>query len=317
MINQPSFPLLQAGISYWGVTTAAGNALGTTLVCADLDNHPTYVGNRVKVLTGGAWGQDRSIKSHAAGGILTIDPYTNAAGAAQQIAAGMAFVILTNTGPNLADIGLSLLPPRTGFVESWQLEVIDPALWAETDPATGAAWAVDNVWVPHLALRSAPNANETARLRSIQRWVASGNNFGPGTYVRRLHLAFEMRLDNVGNIDNTLSIFGLTAGGAATRATNNIMGFALVGDALQTLNDDGGVEETNTGFGETLTDWNLYHLAVGEGQVDFWLNSNHIATHAVTPGPDLAMYINFFLDTEAGGASTIGLGQVAAWTEVS
>jgi hypothetical protein len=99
--DNPAWPLLQAGIAYWGVTSANGNAAGTTLVCADLDNHPTFVNgvDRIKVLTGGAFGQDRLMTLHAAGGIITVDAaFTDAAGAAQQILAGMLFVILSSSG---------------------------------------------------------------------------------------------------------------------------------------------------------------------------------------------------------------------------
>lgn len=116
-----------AGVAYWGVTSAAGNALGTTLVCPDIDNHPTYVGNRVKVMTGGAFGQDREVMAHVAGGILTVaQPFTNAAGAAQQIAAGTIFCILTNTG---GGGGAGPVSPSIGL---WMFGVCDPAMVAST-----------------------------------------------------------------------------------------------------------------------------------------------------------------------------------------
>ncbi len=100
-LDNPAWPLLQAEIAYWGITSGNGNAGGTTLVCADLDNHPTYVNGigRVKILTGGAWGQDSLMVTHAVGGIITVaNPFTNAAGGAQQILAGIRFVIMSSTG---------------------------------------------------------------------------------------------------------------------------------------------------------------------------------------------------------------------------
>lgn len=98
-IDNPAYPLLQSGIAYIGYTSANGNVGGTTLVCADLDNHPTYVGNRAKILSGGAWGQDREMQIHAVGGVITVDAaFTDAAGANQQILAGTLFVVLSRYG---------------------------------------------------------------------------------------------------------------------------------------------------------------------------------------------------------------------------
>lgn len=95
-IDNPSWPLIQGQISYWGVTSANGNALGTTFVCADLDNWPTYVPLSAKMLTGPSAGQVRTMLAHAAGGIITVDAaFTDAAGAAQQIVAGTLFCILS------------------------------------------------------------------------------------------------------------------------------------------------------------------------------------------------------------------------------
>jgi len=129
-VNNPAFPLLQAGIAYWGMTSGNGDVFGTTLVCADLDNHPTYVGNRVKILTGGAWGQDREIMVHAAGGILTVaNPFTDAAGAVEQIVAGTLFVILSNLGGG----GGGGVAPSVGL---WMFGVCDPAMAASTTVVT-------------------------------------------------------------------------------------------------------------------------------------------------------------------------------------
>lgn len=95
-IDNPAFPLLQAHISYWNTTSGAGNAGGTTLVCADLANEPSYDGLICKILDGGAAGQARPI-SVQAGTTLTFGvAFTNSAGAVQQIAAGTRFVILTS-----------------------------------------------------------------------------------------------------------------------------------------------------------------------------------------------------------------------------
>ena len=130
--DNPAEPLLQGLVAYWGVTSANGNALGTTLVCADLDNHPTYVGNTIKILTGGASGQGREIAVHAAGGILTVtNPFTDAAGAAQQIVGGTGFVILTSLGGGGVAPGPP--PPSVGL---WMFGVCDPGMAASTTIVT-------------------------------------------------------------------------------------------------------------------------------------------------------------------------------------
>jgi len=127
-IDNPAFPLLQAFVAYWGVTSANGAASGLTLVCADLDNHPSYVGNTIKVFTGGAWGQDRVIIDLSIGGSITVLPaFSNAAGAAQQILAGTLFVILSRTGGQGVGFGI----PQTGTattVNGTELVVMETAL---------------------------------------------------------------------------------------------------------------------------------------------------------------------------------------------
>lgn len=136
-IDNPAYPLLMAHIVYWGVTDTLGNALGTTFGCADLDNHPSPVGNRVKMLSGGAWGQDREIMVHAAGGVVTVDaPFTNSAGAAQQIAVGTLFVIMSNPGGGGGGGGGM---PATAPL--WMFGIVSPAQVASTT-------VID---IPHLA----------------------------------------------------------------------------------------------------------------------------------------------------------------------
>jgi len=209
---------------------------------------------------------------------------------------------------------LGIIMPRTSLHEDWQDFAIDPVIWTVANPATGAAWGVDAVYVPHLMARTSPNANETARMRSNEVWVCGSGYYGNNTLLSKFSLAFEMRLNNVNHLDNGLTFFGLSSGGMATRATNTIICFALLADALQTVTDNAGVETVNTGFGETLTNHNLFQIEVIAGAVNFYLNRNLIATH-ITNIPNIPMYINFYADTNALGAATIGIGQVLAWTE--
>ena len=229
------------------------------------------------------------------------ETFDQATDSLEALAAALAWIIIIIGGTGTKE---------TSMTETWQDELgIDFTIWTTTDPATGAAWARGagaGVMAAFLAASAAPNANETARLRSNQRWQAVpilivNNN----TITKRLRFEFEMTLANLANLDNTLCIFGLTPGIADNRASNDIIGFALVGagNALQTVTDVGGVEEVNTGFGENLAQVNKCKIDVYEDHVKFYLNEVMIADHIVSL-PDQAMYINFFYDTNAGGAAT-------------
>jgi len=98
-IDNPAWPLLQAQITYWGIATG-GNVLGTTVLCADLVNEPSYQGLPVKLLDGNAAGQVRLIAVHVAGAnVITVSaPFTDNAGAVVQVVPGTRFVILSVPG---------------------------------------------------------------------------------------------------------------------------------------------------------------------------------------------------------------------------
>lgn len=91
-------------------------------------------------------------------------------------------------------------------------------------------------------------------------------------------------------------------------------GWGINTDVLESITDDGISETTNTTFGETLTNWNKLKIEVYSGHVKFYINEVMKADHT-TNLPDFPMYINFHVDTVAGGAATIELGVVRAWTE--
>ncbi len=95
-IDDPAYSLVKAIISYWGITSGAGNAGGTTLVCSDLATQPSYDGLVVKILSGGAAGQARTIQVHATTTLTVGVAFTDSTGAAQQIGAGTRFVILSS-----------------------------------------------------------------------------------------------------------------------------------------------------------------------------------------------------------------------------
>lgn len=317
-IDNPSAKLLDWLGSYEGVTDADGNAAGTTIRCSGLATEPSYSNTAVKLLIGPCAGQVRGVISHPAGTdtLTAAGAFTNVAGAAQQIVAGTIFIILSTEEGGISAAISMLARPRVSLLETWQDELgIDFTVWTTTNPATGAAWSRGAVGA-YLRATSVPVANEIARLRSVQRWVAAPDVYGVNTILRRLVFEFEMRLANLANLDNTQCLFGLTQGVADVRATPNIIGWALVGagNALQTVTDDAGVETVNTGFGETLTNWNKFRIDVLGATVRFYLNEALVATH-ITNLPDFPFYLNFFVDTNAGGAATPEIGIVRVWTE--
>jgi hypothetical protein len=104
-IGNPAWAILMADITYWGVTTADGNAGGTTLVCGGLALEPSYANHSVKILSGPSAGQVRDITTHPAGtdtGTVSA-AFSNVTGAAQQITAGTLFVILSSS-PTVAEV---------------------------------------------------------------------------------------------------------------------------------------------------------------------------------------------------------------------
>jgi hypothetical protein len=207
-----------------------------------------------------------------------------------------------------------LTRPSIDFIETWQDEAgIDATVWTVTDPATGAAWS-RGASGAYLRATAAPNADETARLVSDQRWIAAPDTYGTNTILRRLVLEFELKLTTVANIDNTLAFFGLTTATDHDRTDNNIIGFALASDVLQSLTDNAGAETVNTTFGETLTNWNKLKIEIYAGHVKFYVNEVEVADHT-TNLPDAPMYLNYFIDTDGVGAATIELGVIRIWNE--
>jgi len=131
-IDDPAWPLLQAVISYQDITSANGNALGTTIVCAGLATEPSYQGLAVKVLDGDAAGQVKPISIHVAGAnTLTVaSPFTDNAGAVVQIVASTRFVILSAGGGGAP---APVLSPSIGL---WMFGECDAGMAASTTVLT-------------------------------------------------------------------------------------------------------------------------------------------------------------------------------------
>ncbi len=137
-IDSPSWPLLQAHISYWGIADAVGSVFGTTVVCGDLANEPSYIGLAAKLLDGDAAGQVRVIAAHVAGtNTLTVaNAFTDNAGAVVQVVAGTRFVILSIAGGGAAPA--PVVAPSIG-------------LWMFGECAPGMAASLNTLVMPNLA----------------------------------------------------------------------------------------------------------------------------------------------------------------------
>ncbi len=62
-----------------------------------------------------------------------------------------------------------------------------------------------------------------------------------------------------------------------------------------------GTETVNSPSSITLTDRNLFKISITEGQVEFWINGNQVATHT-TNLPDILPYLMFYNGSEAAGS---------------
>ncbi len=204
--------------------------------------------------------------------------------------------------------------PTNKLIESWQDLLIDANIWTVIDPATGIPWTpqVSGAFLYNVVT---PNANEVARMRGNHWWVQNWNTPNLNLMVKKLVMEFELVIGVPANLDNTLCFFGLLPSAVATRATNNIIGFGLAADVLQTITDSGGAETVDTAFGETLTNHNKFRIEVIESAVRFYLNEVLIATHAANV-PTVPMLPTFYYDTEAGGACALSHGIIRVWHEM-
>jgi len=322
-LDQPSALLIPSLVSVLSQTTADGLATGMSLVDAGLIGQPGYAGQEVIIIDGGAAGQSRGIDTHnLVTGTLTVDhAFTNALGAPSQILAGTRYIIKPFPGTSLLGpvaVLDMLTRPRVSLYEGWQDELgIDFTVWTVLNSATGVPWGRGFAG-GYLRATGSCGANEVERLVTTTRWLDSSPTFGVNTILRRLIVEFEMRLNNVVSMDNTQCFFGLTPDQANIRTSNNIAGFALLADVLQTVTDAGGVEEANTGFGENLGLFNKFRLEaydnVGVNTIDFYLNEVLIARHIVQI-PNIPSYLNFYVDSEAGLGAAPEVGIVRIWYE--
>ena len=320
--------LYGAILSYEGVTTADGDPLGITLVCAGLANEPSYAGQFVKMLGGGAAGQMRYITTHV-GNTLTVDSaFTNSTPAVQQIIAGLSFAIIStaNMVGLLTAIGLVIPPPGNVVNEDWQTETIDLNIWTPTHPATNPLIVVTDA-VPYQAMhvvrfdvQNAENGHLIGRVNS-NRWRVYPGIISSHLTIQKLRMEFELYHNDVAHINQATSFFGLVADPAAfIRTSPNIVGFRYDGaNQLMSITDDAGTE-LSIGIVEVIEDiWHKFKIEVVEGEIRFYVDDVLRTTHAdPLVLPDRLMYPSWYFASAGGGADTFEtyLGAVRIGYEV-
>jgi len=317
---------MRAVISYEGVTTAVGAATGDTLVDAGLASEPSYAGLSVKILGGGAAGQVGFVTTHVGGTLAVSTPFTDAAGAVQQIVAGTPFVILSPNGgaPRIIELLEAVLRqnPLESFWEPWQDEVvgIDPNWWATQVVGTGAVTRDVTENGVLKVLLNCPAGGDRARLRSVQRWRLDPANFRANSVVRKLRVRWRAKVNDLANIDNGIFLMGLTPATTSTRVAINVAVFGLVADAISSITDLNGGETVNDlSAGLDFTQWLLFQQEVYRlGTLDcvrFTVSDaagvTNTATH-VTNIPVRSMYLNYVLDSEAAVAAGLHIGEIHA-----
>lgn len=205
--------------------------------------------------------------------------------------------------------------PAISLYEGWLDETgIDATVWTVTDPATGVAWSRDASGA-YLRATAAPNTGEHARLVSDQRYIVAPGIYGTNTILRNFTLEFELKLTTPGNIEEAETFLGLTTATGHKRSDDDIIGWAILSDVLQSVSKEAANEENNTTFGETLTNWNKLKIEVCNGNIGFFINENPVASHT-TRLPSFPFYLNFYYEADGGaGAATIELGIIRIWQE--
>lgn len=233
-IDNPAWHALQALVSYWGVTSAAGAATGLTFVCANLANEPSYVNQKIKLLGGLAAGQERAIKIHGAGGVETVDdPFTDNAGAAVTVAAGTPFVILSvGGGPSTGGSSqvLSFYGDVTTFTGVNNFSSTDLAGFGDD---FFAGW-----WVYVLRDAAGGGAAPQGEAQLCTNYVSAGGDFTHGAFTAPLAVG-----DAVGLIHPAVMAYMITSlytdGVVHFNDTDGIAGAAFpVGTAMQPSNDE-------------------------------------------------------------------------------
>lgn len=184
----------------------------------------------------------------------------------------------------------------------------DTNIWKAVVTGTGGV-ARDLTEAPHQKqVLTGPANADTARLHSVHRWTCGPTVWGANLAYKRFLFGWEVKFATVASIENTAFFMGLMPTTVATRATDELIGFVLTADVLNSLTDDGGTETVNAVAAPVLTDWHFYAIEVYAGGVVFYIDGAAVAQHT-TNLPDQAFYLTWYLPQEAaanGGELHIG-----------
>lgn len=205
--------------------------------------------------------------------------------------------------------------------EDWRKEqssVIDPEKWVVSGASTGGITRTvgSDATTPKMYMRLSGPANaDTMRLRSRRRWDVGPDTWGTATVFRKLILEWEVKFATVASIDNTVFFMGLGATTTCSRASDNLIGFILTADALNSITDDAVGETINALGAPVLTNLHKIRMEISAGKVDFFVDETLQATH-IANLPDQAMYLHFYLVQEAAAnGATVDISNIAAWYE--
>ena len=262
--DNPAWPLLQALISFWGVTDADGAIGGTTIRCGALALEPSYANHALKILSGGASGQIRDITTHPAGTdtVTVVEAFSNAAGAAQQITAGTLFVILSKT-PAIAEVAAVLA----------SLGLMADA--ATADDLSNVTTTSAHAKLRRLLLRLSSDAF-TATIQGAARTELDTMLYQLATYLAALGAAYSATV-NPGaaaktNIEQTLEDLGDVLAGAAGIVTFPAAAIPADGVSIaevlrQIYNDVIALAGANIFHEQPDTAVNITAIAAGETNV--------------------------------------------------
>jgi len=199
-IDDAAWPLLQAFVSYWGITDADGAAGGGTLVCSDLVNQPDFDGNQVVIISGAYAGQARDINGATDGGTVTVATVFGG-----QIVTGTLFAILA----------LRTVPAEVAALAA---DVGDMADAATADDLSDVTTTSLHAKVRRLLLRLSSDAF-TATIQGAARTELDTILYQLATYISALGAAYSATVNPGGaardNIEQTLEDLGDMLAGAA------------------------------------------------------------------------------------------------------
>jgi len=205
---------------------------------------------------------------------------------------------------------------KSSLSESWQDATPpghDTNIWTEVLGATGSVDR-DATEVGYLKqVFTGPANADTARLHSVHEWPVAPTLWGADMLYKRFVFGWECKFVSVDSIENggpaAAGFFmGLAPSTVATRATQELIGFVLTANALNSLTDDGGTETLNAVGAPTLTDWHVLAIECYAGGVNFYVDGAVMANH-ITNIPDGNYYLTWYVPQEAaanGGQLHLG-----------